>query len=488
MRYIASHSVTCNTAAARVYELIRRTRDWPQVLEPCETVTVLEEGENFEHVEISARVNGELMTWRSRRRLLPEVFGVEATIDEPMKLVEAMRTNWRVVELNAEQSVVILEHEYDLSADVVGQVAGVNTADEAARFIESAIDQNSAVELGNIKAAAERTGAASSGRDFHLRHTVACAAPADTVYGMIRNTETWPRIFDACLSAAPVSTDETGELVRIEAIQDGHQVSWDTRRRYFDKIRRIDYHLPVPMPFLESMQGQWRVVPLGADRCLLTVDRSWRMLADVTGIRTGVETVAQAAALVSGFVDRNAEAEMDAIKVFVEDKADTFTSFTSRLLMPFPPDRVFSALADVPAWSETISLSRGSLELLYDDRRHQEFVLRMDTPQGVRRVRVVRRCDAETLTVDDFLPEPPPLLHRDQTSWQVRGAGGGSELIAKRRVILNVRACAKTFGTDDLRTLKALMREKLEAQNRKVAEGCARWLGGPTTGDSDGRG
>jgi ribosome-associated toxin RatA of RatAB toxin-antitoxin module len=488
MRHTASHSVTCNATADRVYDLIRQTRDWPQVLEPCEAVTVLEEGENFEHVEISARVNGELMTWRSRRRLLPEVFGVEATIDEPMKLVEAMRTNWRVVELNAEQSVVILEHEYDLSADVVGQVAGVSTADEAARFIESAIDRNSAVELGNIKAAAERAVAASSGRDFHLRHSVVCAAQPDIVYDMIRSTETWPRIFDACLSAAPVSSDETGELVRIEAIQDGQQVSWDTRRRYFDEIRRVDYHLPIPMPFLESMQGQWRVVPLGADRCLLTVDRSWRILPDVTGIRAGVDTVAQAAALVRGFVDRNAQAEMDAIKAFVEDKTDTFTSVTSRFPMSFPPDQVFAALADVSAWSETNVLSRSSLDVLYDDRQHQEFIVRADAPHGVKHIRVVRRRDAETLTVDDFLPEPPAVLQRDQASWQVHGDGAGSVLIAKRRVVLDSQAGAKAFGTDDLRAQKAQIREILEAQNRMVAEGCARWLGGPPIGKSDGRG
>ncbi len=484
MRYTASHSVICNAAAARVYALIRRSRDWPQVLEPCEAVTVLEEGEDFEHVEISARVNGELMTWRSRRRILPEVFGVEATIDEPMKLVEAMRTNWRVVELNAEQSVAILEHEYDLSSDVTGQVAGVGTTEEAARFIESAIDRNSATELGNIKAAAERTEDASGGRDFHLRHSVVCAAPADTVYGLIRSTETWPRIFDACLSAAPVSTDETGELVRIEALQNGQRVSWDTRRRYFDEIRRVDYHLPVPMPFLESMWGQWRVVPLGADRCLLTVDRHWRMLPDVTGIREGVDTVAQAAAFVSAFVDRNAEAEMQSIKAFVEDKADTFTSVASRIPLPFPPDQVFSALADVAAWSETIDLSRQALELRYDDGRHQEFVVRVETPEGLRRVRIVRRCDARTLTVEDFLPDPPPNLSRDNTTWRVRAAGSSSELIAERRVILNALACAKAFGTDDIRIQKARMREELESQNQKVAEGCARWLNG--RGDGNG--
>jgi ribosome-associated toxin RatA of RatAB toxin-antitoxin module len=487
MEHAASHSVTCNAPADRVYGLIRRSRDWPQVMDPCESVTVLEESEGFEHIEIGARVNGQLMKWQSRRRILPELLGVEATIVRPMKLVEAMRTTWRVVALSTEQSVLVLEHEYDLSADVTGQVDGVATREDATRYIETAIDRNSTVELGNLKAAAERTDPSAGGPDFHLRHSVVCGAAADTVYDVVRSVQTWPRIFDACVSATELGGDRAGVLVRIEATQDGRVVSWDTRRRYLDDIRRIDYDLPVPMPFLESMRGQWRVVPLGPDRCLLTVDRHWRMLPDVAGIRPGIDTVAQAAAFVRRFVSGNAEAEMRSIQAFVEDKTDALTSLMARFPLPFAPDRVFAALADVSLWPDAVP-GRRAREVRYDDRRHQELLAQWDTPAGAEDVRVVRHCDPGTATITYVFPEPLAILLQHRGGWQVRAAGAGSEVVATPVAVLDTALCAKAFGTDDLRTQKARVRALLEADCRATVDACLRALQGGPTGNGDGRG
>jgi len=321
MRHYASHSIVCNAAAERVYGLIRNSADWPRLLEPCESVTVLDAGPDHEHIEITARVNGHIMSWQSRRRFHPEAFGVDAQLVRPMPLVADMCTTWRVVALNTEQSLLLLEHDYRLLGDVIGAIPGVTTPDDAARFIDAAIDSNSNTELVNLKAAAERAET-PQGRDFHARHTVICAAPADEVYALIRDTATWPLIFDACIGATSVERDGNVEVVHIEAMQDGRRVAWHTRRTYYDAIRRVDYELPVPMPFTESMYGQWRVVPLDGDRCVLTVDRWWRILPEVRGITPGIETVAQAAALVRRYVGDNAAAEMVAIRTLVEEHTD----------------------------------------------------------------------------------------------------------------------------------------------------------------------
>src|SRR4051794_30847456 len=168
MRYNASHSVVCNAPRARVYALISRSSDWPAIFEPCEAVNVLEAGDGFEQIEITARVNGTPMTWQSRRRFLPDVFGIESTLVRPMKLVRAMTTSWRVAHINNEQCLLILEHEYDLDEEIAGQVDGVNTRREAERFIDTAIDTNSRTELGNIKQAVERP---ATGQDVPLNRS-----------------------------------------------------------------------------------------------------------------------------------------------------------------------------------------------------------------------------------------------------------------------------------------------------------------------------
>ena len=321
MRYRASHSVVCDAPPGRVYDLIRRTDRWPAVVRPCEAVTVLRSTPATELVEITARANGRLMTWQSERRFRPEAFGVDATIVQPMPLVADMSTTWRVVALDGERALLLLEHDYSLCTEVAGQVPGVTTHEDAARFIGAAIDANSTAELADFRAAAEAVPEGQ--RDFHLRHTVTCDAHADAVYDLVRDTRHWPRVFPACVGATRVGIDARGEVVRIEAVQDGRPVAWNTRRRYADAIRRIDYDLPVPMPLLASMSGQWRVVPLdGATgpgaRCVLTVDRWWRVLDDVTGLVPGVGTPEEAAAFVRAWVGGNAAAEMVAIRASVE--------------------------------------------------------------------------------------------------------------------------------------------------------------------------
>jgi aromatase len=152
-----------------------------------------------------------------------------------------------------------------------------------------------------------------------------CDATSELVYSIIRDVSIWPELFEPCVATAVIDETASTQVVRVEALQKGQRVSWDSRRRYRDEIRRIDYQLIVPMPFVEAMSGEWRVVPLDGDRCLLTVDRWWRILADVSGIREGVDTVPQAAAFVSEYVNRNAGAEMDSIRAFVVGQADSDT-------------------------------------------------------------------------------------------------------------------------------------------------------------------
>ncbi|MFZ3572556.1 aromatase/cyclase [Streptomyces sp. BH097] len=473
----ASHSVVCAAPPGRVYRLISNSREWPEVLGPCEAVTVLAEEPGFEHIELRARVGGESMTWQSRRRFLPEVHGVRAEIVRPMKLVAAMTTEWRVVPVNDEQSLLLLEHTYELSpdAEIPGQVDGVSTRAEAQAFIEAAIDANSSAELGNIKAAVERTAPAVPRLEHHARHSVVVAAPADIVYPLIRDPGSWPRLFDACLSATTLESDATGELVRIEALQDGRTVAWDTRRRPFDALRRVDYHLPVPMPFVASMHGQWRVVPLGARRCLLTVDRHWRMLDDVRGIREGVTTVAEAAAVVRGFVETNAAAEMTALRAWAEDGTDMLTTVRSCFAVPHPPDAVHALLADVAGWPKLLPHC-ASLTVLYDEGGDQEFTMEVEAGEGSETFRSVRHCDDERLSILYFQPRPPALLRRHTGSWQVRAVEGGSEVVAEHTAVLDRAACAAAFGTDEPRDQKARVRELLHTNSRVTVEACARAL------------
>jgi aromatase len=312
----ASHSIVCQAPAQVIYELISQSCQWPHILQLCEKVEVIESGPDRELVEISARIHGQLTSWQSERHRVPEVLGVETRMVRPMPLVARMHTSWRVFDLGAGASLLVLEHDYDLKKDVAGAVEGVSTAEQAERYISAAIDANSGRELADFKAAAEAS--APPERDVEwARHSVVCDAEVDDVYERIRDTTEWPQMFEACVGTTVKQRDGNREVVTVHATQAGQIVSWDTERRYHDSIHRIDYRLLVPMPFVASMSGQWRVIPLQPGRCLLTVDRAWRILDDVGGIREDIHTRPQAAAFVRGYVENNAGAEMEAISAYL---------------------------------------------------------------------------------------------------------------------------------------------------------------------------
>lgn len=308
-----SHSVLCQAPADAVYELISTAARWPQVLNRCESVEVLASGLDWEVVELTARVHGRPSSWVSERRRTPAVFGVDDQIVRPMPLVESMRTTWRVFDLGDNSSLLLLEHEFEIEKDVAGLVPGVITHDDAARHISSAIDANSLKELADFKAAVELSAGPSAGADIERsRHSVVCVADPDEMYRLVRDTSDWPELFPACVATSARSIPG-GEIVTIHALQDGDIVSWDVARTYRDRIRRIDYEFVIPMPLVECMSGTWRVVDLEDGRSLLTVDRQWRILEDVSGIRDAIRTRSEARSYVRACVETNAGREMDSI-------------------------------------------------------------------------------------------------------------------------------------------------------------------------------
>ncbi|QIS18293.1 SRPBCC family protein [Nocardia terpenica] len=297
-----SHNIVCPAPAERVYALLTDPAGWPAILTPCKAARVLSATATTQTVELTMTAGSGTATWVTERVLRPEFYGVEEGQPRPMPRVERIDTSWRVVALDANSCVLLTEHVVDV-------------AEDAAAHVRTMIHRNIGSALVDYRTASEKPRAATPMvmPGNRIRHTAECAADADTVYGIVCDTRSWPKLFDACVGVEIVREDGNTSDVKVFAEQDGRRVSWETRRTHHRALRRVDYMLPVPMPFVAEMAGQWRVIPLEAHRCLLAVDRWWTMLGDVTGIRDGIETVAQAADFVRSYVDTNAGAEMRAI-------------------------------------------------------------------------------------------------------------------------------------------------------------------------------
>ncbi|EQB99486.1 SRPBCC family protein [Photorhabdus temperata] len=151
MNYYESHSIICNTQAEKVYQVIVNSEKWPEIFEPCQEVKVIFRDKDSEKIEIKALINGVIMQWVSERKFHAETFSIKSKLTKPMTLVKEMETSWRVIKINSQQCMLMLEHDYDIEPEITGLVDGVETTQQAHEFISKGIDLNSVKELNNIK-------------------------------------------------------------------------------------------------------------------------------------------------------------------------------------------------------------------------------------------------------------------------------------------------------------------------------------------------
>jgi hypothetical protein len=110
-----------------------------------------------------------------------------------------------------------------------------------------------------------------------------------------------------------------------------------------------------------------------------------------------------------------------------------------------PLDVVFEALLDAAAWPKLLPHVKG-IDMLYDDREYQEFIMHVASSTGLLAVRSIRRCVLNS-TIDFFQPTPPAFLRHHGGGWIFRALpGGATEVETFHRWNLNHEVAQKTFS------------------------------------------
>ena len=312
-------------------------------------------------------------------------------------------------------------------------------------------------------------------------HSIVCHALAKNVYQVICDTTKWTELFEACVKAEILEKGENYELVRITAREQERKMVWDTYRTLLDEVNGVDFYLPTPMPLLKSMQGRWRVVQLDRDSSLLLVERSFEVKDEVSGLIDGVTTPEEAVDFMMHFIERNSRKEMLAIKNLVEvgnSEEDEFSfAFESSRIIPFQAEDIYHLLADVANWSNLIPHCQ-AIDLLYDDGSNQEFIMEVGTPYGNERVRSIRRCHQNILSIEYFQPEPPPVMTRHCGSWMLNSVPNGTQVLTRHEFSLNSEACFQVFGDGNLEFYKQKLHQALETNSLNTLEYCEHYLAG----------
>lgn len=102
------------------------------------------------------------------------------------------------------------------------------------------------------------------------------------------------------------------------------------------------------------------------------------------------------------------------------EKKDFEFYYETTVIIDCPTEIVYQALVYLEDWPNLLPHIK-SIEVLYDDRRYQEFTMTVDsgTSAGDLTVRSMRLCDRANLEIRLFQAEPPAFLKHHAGGWKL---------------------------------------------------------------------
>jgi hypothetical protein len=100
------------------------------------------------------------------------------------------------------------------------------------------------------------------------------------------------------------------------------------------------------------------------------------------------------------------------------------------ILIDAPLAHVYDVFAGLSHWQAALP-DVLNIEVLYDDGRHQEFLMTVERPNGPETIRGIRYLDKPDC-IELFQPVPPPGFRRMCGGWHFSQAGASTKVRATR--------------------------------------------------------
>lgn len=261
--HVFQHQIEVGASAEQAYALCLDVEKWPQIFSPCKAARVIEQDARSQLVEISALVNGNLMTWRSQRALDPETRRIIFRQVQPSVLLQSMEGAWRYYTLKS-GTLIVLEHAFTIKEHVSGLVDTVSTPEEALAFMTRSLHANSKRELLEIKQVLETRSHVDrdAGLCGEFEEEMVLSAPIEAVFKLLQRVGDWPGLLPHC-DAVDVRYDDgqDQEFVMVVEVRG--------KKEHIRSVRRctpnssIVYFQPEPPPALRRHSGEWLLEPTG---------------------------------------------------------------------------------------------------------------------------------------------------------------------------------------------------------------------------------
>lgn len=306
-RHQTRNDIDVAAPADVVYGVIADPVRWPQFFAPTVHVERTGLGGGRERLRIWATGNGEVRTWTSLRTLDPEKRRVEFRQEVSAPPVRSMGGTWSVSAAGDGGVRLVLEHDFEAVDDDPGGVA----------WIRRATDENSRLELANLKRIAER-------RDrlgellFSFEDAIRIEAAPETVYGFLHDAGRWPeRLPHVTGMEFGETPDGVQTMVMDTRAKDGSTHRTESIRVCFP-LERIVYKQIVTPTLIAAHTGEWLLEKAGTGvvvRSRHTVTLNEDALGSVPAFPA---TPAAARAAVQSAIGGNSRATLALAKEFAE--------------------------------------------------------------------------------------------------------------------------------------------------------------------------
>jgi aromatase len=246
------HETVLGRPPEEVFELVADAGQWPQVFGPTVHAEVTDEGvEGGEQLlRIWATANGEVRNWSSRRTLdrAARHIAFRQVVTSPP--VAAMRGEWHIEATPHGGSRVVLTHEF----------SAVDDDEQAADWIEQAVERNSTAELAALGRAVA-TGPGGESLRMSFSDSVQAGGSADDVFDFLARADQWPSRLPHVARLELTEDDGVQRMEMDTRTPDGQVHTSRSVRVLMPQRRTIVYKQTAPPPGLAAHTGRWVVEP-----------------------------------------------------------------------------------------------------------------------------------------------------------------------------------------------------------------------------------
>jgi aromatase len=267
---------------------------------------------------------------------------------------------------------------------------------------------------------------------MQTKHKIEIACSADAAYSLCCDVGRWPDVFPPCIDAVVLAESERSQHIRLIAKANDTVMIWESLRELNRPARTIAFKQARPSPLVTHMRGGWSVTATAAG-CEVELTHEFEIKDDVHDLVPGVATSADAREFMLRTIETNSTKELAALKSTLE-RAKFYHEFSAALVIPRASKAaVYRLLADLRLWPWLLPHC-DSIEMLYDDQKHQEFRMEVRVGDGHESIRSIRMLGEDR--IDYFQPAPPPALSEHIGWWTVREVEGGVEVVSWHGVVL----------------------------------------------------